>query len=131
MTPALIPLAAVAGLLLAGVMVSFFSLWRAHVLLRLTERKFTAGPPSFEAAIEVLQQGLEALQSQVEEIRQQPPAPAPPPSPRAGLNLDKRSQALRMHRRGEAPPQIAAMLEIPLQEVELLLKVHRIVLRSI
>jgi hypothetical protein len=54
-----------------------------------------------------------------------------PGAPRPALNLDKRSQALRLHRRGESPPQIAAMLEIPLQELELLLKVHRIVLRSI
>src|SRR5438477_8481189 len=34
-----------------------------------------------------------------------------------------------LHRRGEAPAQIAAILELPLQEVELLIKVHRIVLR--
>ena len=47
-----------------------------------------------------------------------------------GLNLSKRSQALRMHRRGEAPAQIAAALNIPSQEVELLIKVQRIVLSN-
>jgi hypothetical protein len=36
-----------------------------------------------------------------------------------------------MHRRGEAPQKIAAALEIPRQEVELLLKVHRIVMSNI
>jgi hypothetical protein len=36
-----------------------------------------------------------------------------------------------MHRRGEPPAGIAAALGLPLQEVELLLKVHQIVLRSI
>jgi hypothetical protein len=52
-------------------------------------------------------------------------APAPVLS---GLNLSKRSQAIRMSRRGDAPSQIAAALQLPLREVELLLKVHRIVL---
>ena len=50
--------------------------------------------------------------------------------PKPGLNLSKRSQALRMHRRGEAPEQIAEALELPLQEVDLLLKVHRIVIEA-
>jgi hypothetical protein len=36
-----------------------------------------------------------------------------------------------MHRRGEPPAQIAATLEVPVQEVELLIKVHRIVISKI
>jgi hypothetical protein len=35
-----------------------------------------------------------------------------------------------MHRRGDSADQIATALEIPLQEVDLLLKVHRIVISS-
>jgi hypothetical protein len=54
---------------------------------------------------------------------------APPPS-LSGLNLGKRSLAIRMFRRGEKAPQIAAALHIPECEVELLLKVHRIVLSA-
>lgn len=53
------------------------------------------------------------------------------PGPKIGLNLTKRAQALRMHRRGDPPEQIAALLDIPFQEVDLLLKVHRIVLKSL
>jgi hypothetical protein len=48
-----------------------------------------------------------------------------------GLNLSKRAQALRMHRRGDPPGQIASVLDLPVQEVELLLKVQRIVLSNI
>jgi hypothetical protein len=44
------------------------------------------------------------------------------------MNLSKRSQVLRMHRRGDPPDQIATSLAVPRQEVELLLKVQRIVL---
>ncbi len=41
------------------------------------------------------------------------------------INLTKRSQALRMYRRGETPEQIAAALQLPRNEVDLLLKVHQ------
>lgn len=54
-------------------------------------------------------------------------APCPP---RSGLNLSKRSQALRMFRIGEKPENIAAALSLPRKEVELLLKVQKIVLSS-
>jgi hypothetical protein len=55
-------------------------------------------------------------------------APAPP---RSGLNLNKRSQALQMNRRGETAPDIAVALAIPQNEVELLVKVQKIVLSSL
>src|SRR5712692_3000267 len=51
------------------------------------------------------------------------------PVPKSGLNFSKRSQALRMHRRGDTAEQIALALGLPRNEVTLLLKVHRIVLQ--
>ena len=45
--------------------------------------------------------------------------------PRPGMNANRRSQVLRMYRRGERPEQIAAALSLPQNEVDLLLKVHR------
>jgi hypothetical protein len=45
--------------------------------------------------------------------------------------MSKRSQALRMHRQGERADQIAENLSLPRQEVDLLLKVHRIVIASV
>lgn len=47
---------------------------------------------------------------------------------RSGINLSRRSQALRLYRRGETPEQIASSLMVPTGEVRLLLKVHRLVL---
>ena len=44
----------------------------------------------------------------------------------AGINLTKRAQVIRMHRRGESVPSIAAALEAPANEIALLLKVHAI-----
>lgn len=54
----------------------------------------------------------------------------PPAPPRSGFNLSKRSQALRMSRIGEKPENIAAALSLPRKEVELLLKIQKIVLSS-
>ena len=48
------------------------------------------------------------------------PPPLPLPS---SLNVGKRTQVLRLARRGEPPQKIAALLGVPLREVELLLKV--------
>jgi hypothetical protein len=42
------------------------------------------------------------------------------------LNLTKRAQALRMYRRGETVASIAAALQTPSTEIELLLKVDRL-----
>ena len=74
---------------------------------------------------------MESLDERWNELSQISSVLVPPPPPRSGLNLNKRSQALERHRRGETPPEIAAALAIPRNEVELLVKVQRIVLSSL
>jgi hypothetical protein len=74
---------------------------------------------------------MERLDERWAELSQVSNLLVPPPPPRSGLNLSKRSQALQMHRRGETPPEIAATLAIPQNEVELLVKVQRIVLSGL
>ena len=46
--------------------------------------------------------------------------------PKSGLNFSKRSQAIRLSRRGEPAENIAASLNMPRRQVELLLKVQAI-----
>ena len=48
-------------------------------------------------------------------------APVPPKS---GLNVNKRTEVLRLSRRGEQAENIVALLGVPKREVELLLKVY-------
>ncbi len=51
----------------------------------------------------------------------------PPPAPRSNsLNLNKRTQVIRLARKGEPAHHIAASLRIPRKEVDLLLKVYGI-----
>ncbi len=70
-----------------------------------------------EFAVEQLRKHFEELAGKTGEMV--PPSPA-----KSGMNLNKRSQAARMFRRGERPEQIAAALSLPQNEVVLLLKIH-------
>jgi hypothetical protein len=46
-----------------------------------------------------------------------------------GVNNTLRSKVLKMHRLGQSPERIAGSLRLPQGEVDLLVKVHRIVMR--
>ena len=55
-----------------------------------------------------------------------------PPQPTlTGMNLNKRSQAIRMLRLGERPSQIATSLGLPAKEVELLSKVQKLLAEQV
>lgn len=72
---------------------------------------------------------LSALSAQMEKMKEEPVCEvAPAPSAFMGvqgLNLTTRTKVLRMHRRGEATSSIAAALGVHQEEVDLLLKVDR------
>ncbi len=78
------------------------------------------------SSLEAVQAGLASLEPVVRLIEDHVSTWAAPPPPGAGFNLAKRAQALRMHRRGESSQQIATALALPAKEIELLLKIHRI-----
>jgi hypothetical protein len=80
--------------------------------------------------MDVLVTRLDNLEHQAEEVSRQP-AEAAPALARTALNLNKRAQVLRMHRRGDPPERIASVLEVPRQEVDLLIKVHRIIISQL
>ena len=78
-----------------------------------------------------MRESLEQLQSALRESEERTGVLVPPTPPRSGLNLNRRSQALKMYRRGDPPQQIASALGLALTEVELLVKVHQIVLEQV
>jgi len=65
------------------------------------------------------------LDSALEEMKQ-PRADAAPVPMKPSMNLTRRAQVIRMHRRGERPEQIAAALGVPQNEVDLVLKISRL-----
>jgi hypothetical protein len=117
------------GLVLAALGLAIFAIVKGHVLARTTAEAAETAAARENDNLKSLAERLEACERQVQELLQLPAAGGV--APRNGLNLSKRSQALRMHRRGDDPEQIAVALEVPLQEVDLLLKVHQIVLEQV
>ena len=127
----ILQLSILCGLALAAAAVTLFVGYRAHLLLAEIDTRARHARVQKEEEIQPLRESLDALSAQVHDLQRHPQTALPAGVPKAGFNLSKRSQALRMHRRGEAPEQIAASLELPRQEVDLLLKVHRIVIQNV
>jgi hypothetical protein len=98
--------------------------------LRAAEKRSTRRHDAAEARLEKFRAELETLRERLRETEENAGLLVAPPPARSGLNLGKRSQAIRLFRRGDKPGQIAAALNLPQREVELLVKVHRIVLNA-
>ena len=78
-----------------------------------------------QEAYDRMEFAVEQLKKQLEELEGKAGEMVPPPPAQSGMNLNKRTQAARMFRRGERPEQIAAALSLPRNEVALLLKIHQ------
>ena len=124
-------LAILCALALTAAACSLFSLVYAKALVRRATQQARDRQTELQSALETAQSSVAELSATVREMGQQPAVVAAAPGLiRPGLNLTVRSQVLRMHRHGENSEKIAKCLSVPRQEVELLLKVHRIVLKS-
>lgn len=129
MNPLILTLAGLSLLALLALILAATALCQARTVARKAARELKARDSDHEAAVQSLRGEIESLSDRVAES---PPAQSGMAGlPRGGLNLAKRSQALRLNRHGNSPAQIATTLDIPRQEVELLLKVDRIVLSNL
>jgi hypothetical protein len=118
------------GLVMALVAFSLFALLRARSLVEAVRRETRELLRVRDSAMEALGNRMDALGARIEGVRTVSHGAAAVPE-RSGINLSRRSQALRLHRRGEPAGQIAATLKIPVQEVQLLIKVHEIVMSTV
>jgi hypothetical protein len=75
-----------------------------------------------------MESGVQNLSHDLEEIRKAQTVVVEPTPVAVGLgiNLTKRAQILRMQRRGENKHSIAGALQLPLGEVDLILKIERL-----
>ncbi|MBV8820838.1 MAG: hypothetical protein JO022_20930 [Acidobacteriaceae bacterium] len=105
----------------------YFSLRKEiqDALKRISEQQ--RGITDFEERISAQ---LDEMRTMVREAEQRAGVLVAPTAPRSGLNLSKRSQVLRMSRMGQNSDHIATALSLPKREVDLLLKVQKIVLTS-
>jgi hypothetical protein len=96
-----------------------------HVLDRKRMDSAAAG----EAAIQTVRKEVGEFANQIVDLRKElelMPAPGLASAASAGINLNKRTQALRMMRLGQDSEQIAAALSLPRKEIELLAKVQKL-----
>jgi hypothetical protein len=82
------------------------------------------------AELEDVRRQLATLTDRLTSLESEPREIPTTVSLRSGMNLSKRTQALRQHRLGRASSEIAKDLEMPKAQIDLLVKVHRIISRQ-
>jgi hypothetical protein len=119
----LIPIAPFVLIGLNSVLCLFFFLCLEHEI-RIMKSRWRRHQTAHELATEELKIGVADLSSRMRDAEERTGVLVPPVPPKSGLNLNKRSQVIRMSRRGEQPEKIAVSLNLPRREVDLLLKVY-------
>jgi hypothetical protein len=119
----LIPLAPFLLIAINSVLCLFFFLCLEHEM-RIMKLRSKRRQTAQESATDDLKAQVAELSARVLDTEERTGVLVPPVPPRSGLNLNKRSQVIRMSRRGEQAEKIAASLNLPQREVELLLKVY-------
>jgi hypothetical protein len=118
-----IPLAPFLLIGINSVLGLFFFLCLDHEM-RIMNLRWKRRQATQQSATEELKAQMRELSARVLDAEDRTGVLVPPMPPRSGLNLNKRSQAIRMSRRGELAEKIAVSLNLPRREVELLLKVY-------
>jgi hypothetical protein len=119
----LIPLAPFLLIGMNSVLCLFFFLCLDHEV-RVMNLRWRRRQTEQESATGELKAQMSQLSARVLDAEERTGVLVPPTPPRSGFNLNKRSQVIRMSRRGEQAEKIAAALNLPQREVELLLKVY-------
>jgi hypothetical protein len=119
----LIPLAPFLLIAIHSVLCLFFFLCLEHEM-RILKLRCLGRQATHESATGDLKAQVAELSARVLDTEERTGVLVPPVPPKSGLNLNKRSQVIRMSRRGEQAGKIAATLNLPQKEVELLLKVY-------
>ncbi len=118
------------ALLAAGLCACLYLFASAKQELRAADKRWQKRLESTQAEAEKLRAELAETRERVRDNEESSGLLVAPQPTMSGLNLGKRSQAIRLSRRGEEPDRIAATLRLPKREVELLLRVHRIALSA-
>jgi len=119
------------ALLAAGLGLCLYLFFTLKLEMRAAETRGQARVSALAEAVSAVRSALEQVRAQLHDLQEQTGMLVPPAPTRSGLNLSRRGQVLQMYRRGQSPDQIAASLGLPLTEIELLIKVHQIVLDQV
>ena len=119
------------GLLGAGLGLCLYLFFSLKCEIRTQEKCREEGQKALGEVIAAVRASLDEVRAEVLELREQTGMLVAPAPTKSGLNLSRRGQVLQMYRRGQPPEQIAVSLGLPLTEIELLIKVHQIVLEQV
>jgi hypothetical protein len=109
------------GSLLGVGLIGSLTLWIS------TKMQSRAARKAFEEFRLSTEAKISEMSAQILELKSIPePVPAPPMAAVQGMNITTRAKVLRMYRRGEAIPGIAAALSVQQEEVRLLLKLNKL-----
>lgn len=113
---------------LIGVVVLFYGLSKRFAKLRSRLEKCEA---RIDAESSQLANGINAIRGRVDDLEEGRPAADTTVSVASGsgVNSALRSKVLKMHRLGQTSDKISDTLRVPRGEIDLLIKVHRIVMR--
>jgi len=125
----LIPLAPFLLIGIHSVLCLFFFLCLEHEM-RIMKLRLERHQTAQQTSANELKAQVAELTARVLDTEERTGVLVAPTPPRSGLNLNKRSQVIRMSRRGEQAEKIAASLNLPQREVELLLKIYSRVVYS-
>jgi len=123
--------ALVTALAMAALAVSLYALYGAQKVCHAAQITMKTVREECSAAVEAAQTQYTVIASELESAKLQPAVEILPGTPRPSMNVTRRSQAIRLHRKGDSAERIAATLEVPRQEIDLLLKVHQLVLNNL
>lgn len=121
---------ALLGLLAAGLAACLYLFVALKAEWRAEQTKRAQRATDLEDSLATWRAAYEEMRADLENLAQRVAGSEAPRPPQPGMNLTKRSQVLRLHRQGESSAHIAAVLHLPLAEVELVLKVHRAVVQQ-
>jgi hypothetical protein len=125
----LIPLAPFLLIGINSVLCLFFFLCLEHEM-RIMKLRLNRRQNAQQTSADELKAQVAELTARVLDTEERTGVLVAPTPPKSGLNLNKRSQVIRMSRRGEQAEKIAASLNLPQREVELLLKIYSRVVYS-
>jgi hypothetical protein len=114
------------GMTAVGLAACLYLFLSAKREMRAAMRRLEKDRTVMETAIRLISAECRELAEKLRETEERAGMLVAPMPTRSGLNLNTRTQALRMLRRGDRPEQVAAALGIPESEVELLVKVQQV-----
>lgn len=127
----LLPLVGISAATAVAVLLCLYLFISLKAQIRAGERRamnvLEIGMDGSSERLRELEDRVCSLEQTLRDLEQSSAAPVSA----SGINLTTRSQVLRRHRQGEDAAQIAAALGLPRTEVDLLLKVNRLVLEHI